>query len=285
MEEHDRLALIRKMHQLRRASNQEPEHKCVALPDQAASQTACFRTSADLDQEGLRRFLHEVYPVTAFRGRRVTRLEEKVLGSFDLDADLSLYLGTENLGIFVGGCGEIWSIFQFLRGLSQLTVGGTWVIVAYSHDLAAKLFQEWPSTSHAMGRSEKTPPYWAIKQMVFSTPEKLRHIPWEMTGQPSRIAAIILLDLPCCLHRARGFAEQEEYAGNDRPQLIANCRSRLANGPWSPPLFILTQKPAKSINTVAMHSPYCLEGFWFVLGKSLQCLVEDPTDDDQRIVD
>ena len=85
------------------------------------------------------------------------------------------------------------------------------------------------------------------------------------------VAGIILLDLQCMVHRARGFNNGNFRVCHDRPQLIVDFRSCLSVGQWAPPLIFLSQKPAKSVSTITMQRAYCLEAFHFVDGKTLRC--------------
>jgi len=240
--------------------------------DSSLSGNACIRTSAEVDQKDLRTNLREIYPIPAIHARRITRMEETVLSEFRLDADLSHYLGTENLGVFVGGCSRMGAIVRFFHDLDEVPFGGMWVVLASSNATAQELFQNWHPAQH--GTSQNVPPYWDTGRLLFSTPEGLSRIPWKTMEQAAQVAGILLLDMPCWVYQARGYPGQSNYAGNDRPQRIANCRARLAHGQWSPPLFIFTQKPAKSINTIAMQSPYCLEGFWFLRGDTIRVQLE-----------
>lgn len=249
-----------------------PSEKAVAAAaNEAVSDKHASRASADIDNEKLQSFLRDVYPGASVHAQRITR-EETDLGRFSLDAERALYLGTENLGVFVSGCAGPCLLRSFLRELGNLRDGGMYVVVASSRELASELFCEWHPGE---GKSQEKPSYWAAGKLIFSTPEGLRGIPSEMIGKPAPIAAIILLDKSCWLHKARGLPGQSEFTGNDRPQRVADFRSRLACGHWAPPLFVLTEKPAQSVNTVAMHSPYCLEGFWFLRGCTLVCSSDD----------
>lgn len=255
----------------RQQTNKPDEAQLLTPTNQATENVTRIHAPAFLDYDKIREYLHEIYPAPHIYALRITRLEEKILGSFALDAELSLYLGTENLGVFAGGCGATPSIICFLRALCQLNDGCSWVVIPSSHELNKTLYQELNQSPISGELARQLPAYWSVGKVIFSTPEGLVCIPSERFGQPPLVAGILLFDSSCWVHRARGYSGEGKFEGNDRPQYIVDFRSRFAYGQWSPPLFVFTQKPAKSISTMALHSPYCLEGFMFILGSSILC--------------
>ena len=83
------------------------------------------------------------------------------------------------------------------------------------------------------------------------------------------VAGILVVDTLCHIHKARDRYIRG-YGVNDRPQRIANFRANLACASWQPPLIFFTSRPAKSLNTNPMLSPYCLDAWWFVDGSRLR---------------
>src|SRR5262249_17276231 len=204
---------------------------------------------------------------------RISRLEEKSLGYVAINAELGFFLGTENIGVFVGGCSGLGTITRVLRHLSQGS-GGKWVVLSSSRLLAGELHNAFKPDQSCLSRAGRLPPYWLSGKLLFSTPEHLERMLREAREKLGDVAGIIVLDMTCWVHRARG-APGTECEGHDRPQKIADFRSQLARGPWAPPLFVLTEKQAKAITTDAMLGPYCLEGFWFLNGATLWCDTDD----------
>jgi hypothetical protein len=50
---------------------------------------------------------------------------------------------------------------------------------------------------------------------------------------------------------------------------LASFRNSLGFNGWAPPLFVLTQKPAKSVWTNTVARAYCLDALWFLEGRDL----------------
>ena len=100
--------------------------------------------------------------------------------------------------------------------------------------------------------------------VVLATPESLQAI-----GNTARndAAALILVDMLCHVHKARGMRTGDFFVQHDRPQLVADFRNVVGLENWSPPLILLTEKPAKSIETDLIARAYCLEGWRFVDGE------------------
>lgn len=112
------------------------------------------------------------------------------------------------------------------------------------------------------GGAAAAPRHWANGPFVFSTPEGLRSLCGDY-GRSLRPAAVVLVDPGCLVHQARGaYGRRSQFAGtNDRPQHVAEFRRGLAVSGWSPPLLVMTGKPAKSANTLQMLSPFCLDAW------------------------
>ena len=115
--------------------------------------------------------------------------------------------------------------------------------------------------------------------IILCTPESLRRV---KADEQRPIAAIILIDMLCNVHQARGFERGKFHIANDRPQLVASFRNLLLCDGWAPPLIILTQRPAKSVWTDTVARAYCLDALWFVDGSGLTCFTPGDSELDER---
>jgi len=211
----------------------------------------------------------ERYPDAWIRGPRITRLEEKHLGRFELDAETANTLGTSNIGIFIGGCEPLGGTIEVIRGLQLAAPESRWVLVAATKKMAAVMIQRWfreGQVARVAVTTLKLPQVYG--NVVLATPESLRKID---NHDRSNIAGIIVIDMLCHIHQARGMQNGAFHVRNDRPQLVANFRNDVAVGSWLPPIALLTQKPAKSVMTDNIARAYCLDAWWFVDGRSLRC--------------
>lgn len=211
--------------------------------------------------------LKDLYPYPAIRGCRITRMEETRLGRFNLDHSTALRLGTDNVGVFVGNCGPPARALDKLAGLQTDSYPARWLVLSSSRQLASAFFRR--QVPHTSGRSRKhAPPYWLAGNTVFTTPEGLR-VYGKERGSEDSIAAILLVDPLCHVHKARGPVGRG-FVFHDRPQCIVDFRAGCSIDGWLPPFFVLVQHPAKSINTDPMLSPYCLEAWWYLDGECLR---------------
>ena len=113
--------------------------------------------------------------------------------------------------------------------------------------------------------------------MVLCTPESLRHV---RPDERRPVAAIIVLDMLCHIHLARGFENGDFHVANDRPQHVASFRNSISRDGWSPPLIILTERLAKSVWTDTVARAYYLDALWFVDGRGLTCFVPSSGDNE-----
>jgi hypothetical protein len=121
---------------------------------------------------------------------------------------------------------------------------------------------------HGWTRRTRAPRVWEHGRVTFTTPEGLQS--YRKTIQASEpIAAVLLVDPLCHVHQARNLFVPG-YGINDRPQRIADFRADLGRTGPMPPFLVLTARPAKSIDTQRMLSPYCLDAWWFVDGLRLR---------------
>jgi len=203
------------------------------------------------------------------RGPRITRLEENRLGRFELDAETAWTLGTNNVGVFVGECKPLGGTIDVIRALHDATPGSKWIVVAATKKMAAVLIQRWlreDQVARVAVTTLRLPQ--SYSNIVLATPESLRRIE---TQDTDRIAGIIVLDMLCHIHKARGMKNRNFFVRNDRPQLVANFRNDIAVDGWLPPVIFMTQKAAKSVTTDSIARAYCLDAWWFVDGKCVRC--------------
>jgi hypothetical protein len=217
--------------------------------------------------------LEQRYPFAPIRGNRISRMEETRLGRFTLDHATVQQLATENIGVFVGNSGKLNKIIERVHSLATFSFPGTWIAVAATASMAVVIYNQ-QASRQGLRERKNAPRYWTHENVVFTTPEGLgTYI--KMRKPDDHIAGVLLIDTLCHVHKARGF-HRSGWASNDRPQRLANFRADVAADGWLPPFLLFTEKPAKSINTRAMLSPYCLSTWWFVDGKSLR-VGEPPT--------
>jgi len=210
------------------------------------------------------------YDTAWLRGPRVSRLEERRLGYFRLDAETAWELGKSNVGVFVGTCPTLGGTIERLQQLEQSTLAPRWLLVAATKKMAAVIIQRWFRERQVARLATTTLRLPKVhRNIVLATPESLRRIG---DNECREIAAIIAVDMLCQIHQARsGIQHGNFFAANDRPQLIANYRNALAHDNWLPPFVLLTQKAAKSVPTDSVARAYCLDAWWFVDGASLRC--------------
>ena len=61
-----------------------------------------------------------------------------------------------------------------------------------------------------------------------------------------------------------------DLRASDRPQMIADFRNSIGFDAWAPPLVLMTQEPAKAVQADHIARSCCLDGFWFLDGRTLQ---------------
>lgn len=213
-----------------------------------------------MSDESIPTFSASLYARPCIGGARITRTDEKSLGPFLLDREAAWSLGTNNFGVFVGNSRPLDStIYKLIRLEDNSPEVPTWVIIAASTKMAAVFVQRWflPEGAKPVALTRLKLPR-TRSNILVCTPETLRLVP---DHAKSNIAGLILVDMLCHVHKAR--------RGNDRPQLVANFRNSLSLGRWSPPLFILTEKPAKSVDHDIVARAYCLEALWFLEGRTV----------------
>lgn len=213
--------------------------------------------------------VRERYRDVVLSGRRITRWEETSMGSFRLCGETAWLLGTNNLGLFVGATTTLGPLIESLKALELSNSSPTWIVIAATKKMAAIIVQRWiaaPMLRRVAVTTLQLPK--TRGNIILATPESLKKI---AAGAASNVAALILVDMLCQVHCARQMPNSEQFSvRNDRPQLIADFRNQLCTNGWAPPLIIMTQKPAKSAPTNYVARAYCLEGLWFIDGKTFR---------------
>lgn len=139
------------------------------------------------------------------------------------------------------------------------------MVVSSTRKTAAVVRQKWDGQVPFVD-PRTVPDYWESDRLMFAVPETLDVVRDEVAAAGVSVAGIIVLDMFCTIHKARGFENRGFRVQHDRPELIVNFRSSLSHGCWSPPLIFCVQKPAKAVGTNSMLSPYCLETFRYIDG-------------------
>jgi hypothetical protein len=217
--------------------------------------------------------LATTYPTARIRGRRITRLPEKYLDWAVLDAAAADELGREQVGWFVGGHPGLACASRQFGHLDANSEGGIWVVVPPSRDASCALFDQWPHTDHVSERpGSKNNFIWRSRKVWFAVPEDLEQLVPPARSFAIGVAGIIILDPHCVLYQDRGGTDGWGHTyRNDRPQHVVNFRASLDRDGWQPPLLLLTERPAKSVNTVEVARALCLNGFWFIAGDLFAC--------------
>jgi hypothetical protein len=199
-------------------------------------------------------------------------LPEKYLDWAVLDAATADELGREHVGWFVGN--HPWvrqATGQFAR-LDANPAGGVWIVIPLSWDLSTALFDYWPRKEHITNRPGPSSPVWQSHKVWVAPPEHLPRLLAAARSYPEGVAGLIVLDPPCIMYQARGGTDRWGRKNhNDRPQHVVNFRASLGSNGWQPPLLLLTERPAKSVNTEVVARAFCLNGFHFIDGDSFAC--------------
>lgn len=214
-----------------------------------------------MDMHAIPEAIRSLYSCPWIRANRIARMEQQILGRFALDAETAWELGTNNVGVFVGGC---WAdIFQRLAKLDSQGIRPSWLIVAATNADAQSIQTEWLRRNQEPTSSLPQ----RCRNVILATPEKLRCIDSAIADE---LAGILLFDPHCIVYRARGH-EGGPYYRNNRPRHVMAFRVRLAQEGWMPPFFLLTNRLAKATNTDSVARAFCLDAFWFLDGGTLSC--------------
>lgn len=212
------------------------------------------------------------YPRPMIRVNRISRQGGQRLGRLKLDAETAIELGTDQVGLFVGGCQKLDRVVDRIREIDGHGDGGYWVVIAASKTQAADLYRLWHATEDCWHiNSTNCPDSWAGKNTLFCRIETLRDVLPRCRDSESGVAGILVLDLDCTLHKQRGSNRHGYRVPYDRPQLIVNFRAKLAVGAWSPPLILFSRRPPMADPTDVIQRVYCLEALRFLDFNSMNC--------------
>ncbi|MCA9041096.1 MAG: hypothetical protein KDA65_12160 [Planctomycetaceae bacterium] len=202
--------------------------------------------------------LEALYPYPAIRCRRITRMERSVIGDVQLDSETAAKLGSENIGVFVEGCSETRKLADQIETLVSNHWRGTWVIVTDEETADESFF------------NFKNDAYWRLGNGVLSTPEGLADL-LETFDPLKPVTGILVIDPMCEVRKLRSDTRNRKPT-IDAAEQIAEYRAALTDrsSAWAPPLFLFTQKPAKSVNTQLLLAPYGLDAWWFADGGFLR---------------
>lgn len=202
-----------------------------------------------------------MYHTPMFRGTTKPREGNQRFGRLVLDQQEAIDLGANNVGLFIENCPSFERMAEHIRELKDFSKA-TWVVVASSKQVRDRFARIGSVIGASMGSLQD--PH--IGSVVVTTPEELP----ELSKTIDDVAGILVLDYACHIHKCRGNAYRSFQTSNDRPQKIVDFRMRFRVGDWSPPFMIFTNRKAISVNTQPMLSPYCLEAFRYVDGRTMR---------------
>ena len=203
--------------------------------------------------------IESLYEQVVFRGTLIARNCDQRFGRLKLDNDTAKKLGTENSALFIERCPSFDRMIEHFYSLGDNPVS-SWIVVASSVDVLYELER----LKNAYCEFEcKTWP----ANVVLTAPEKLASFNSDITAS---VAGILLFDYACHVHKCRGFSKGGRRIENDRPQRIVDFRSRCRIGDWTPPLLFCTNKPAISVPTLNMLSPYCIDSIRYIDGQTMR---------------
>lgn len=208
--------------------------------------------------------LDRLFGKPVIRGTRITRFEEKDVGPFHLTPDVADRLGTNNVGLFIGNCQSYERAVTLVERLGNNSNEGKWIVVLSSKAAAESTYRR-ITDDHTTTRP---PSVWDVGQILYCVPESLKQL--RNVVNPSQIAGIVVLDINCQIHKARGFYSNNFRVAHDRPQMIVDYRASLTEDGWTPPLVFLAKKPAKSINTEPIVRTYCMEAMKYLDGQTVR---------------
>lgn len=206
--------------------------------------------------------INRKYTTPVFRGTLKAREGRDRFGRMQLDSETALKLGRTNVGLFVECCPSFEDLVECFYKLND-NPSSMWIVIGSTKQVVAKLKQIWRK-KYSSGFSDDSPEQ--SQNVMIVTPENLKQIDQALCVNT---AGILIVDYACHIHKCRGFSRNRFNIANDRPQKIVDFRTRTRVGDWSAPVLMFTNKPAISVNTQPMLSPYCLEAFRFIDGKTM----------------
>jgi hypothetical protein len=217
--------------------------------------------------EAIPEIIRDRYREPGLRGTRISRLEERQLGRFFLDPETAWELGRDNVGVFIGGCGSLERTIDLLARLKQWSQGPRWIVVCAIKDMACMFVRQWSQLDQPIYAKRLSLPQ-NYDNVVLATPESLQRI---RRAERNDIAALILVDILCHVHKTRAIGRGDFVVNYDRPQFVVDFRNAIGGvEDWLPPLIFLTKRPAKSIPTDPIARAYCLEAWRYVDGATMR---------------
>lgn len=220
------------------------------------------------DSQLLSETIRKLCPSPPIRAKRIRRSDGKHLEEFHFDAETAEYLGEKNLGVLVENIGKVERVWNKLQQLNQTANEGVWVVVCDDKSILRLIYGWWCDEEGIdCSRIKKLPSYWSNLKIHFAVPESLDQAHKEINQHNLLITGIIVLDWDCKIYKARGYEGME----NDRPQLIVNFRAAANINGWVPPLFLMVDRAAISVDIEAVRIAFALEEFWYLDGRTLSC--------------
>jgi len=214
--------------------------------------------------------MNDVYPFPAIRATQIARMSEQKIGDFQLTAEISKQLGTDEIGVLIGNCGNMIRIHEKLRQLAATEYPSVYVVVLQSKKMATMWYNEQAELfGWKMAADSRGPKYWKLGCCFFTTNEGLQ--PLSNSGQLSQpVAGILMVDPYLNTHDCRGSSNSGWTKAHDRPQLVLNFRMFHSGGGIAIPMIFFTVPPAKSLNTLPAESVYGLAAWWYADGRYLR---------------
>jgi hypothetical protein len=211
----------------------------------------------------------QLYPYPAIRVVRIARDSDRMIGDFQLTADVARELDEDQAGVLIANCGHPDKIHESLLKLAATPYAAPWVVVLSSVDLA----RCWYGVQHGIetvriNADSEANNFWRTGNCWFTRLERLQTLSKSPEFQ-GPIAGILLVDPVLRTQFARGL-KGSAWEHSDRPELLNSFRKDLAEDGLRPPLMFMACPPAKSLNTLAAQRAYCLESMWYCDGSRMR---------------
>lgn len=207
--------------------------------------------------------------------KRINRKQETNLGRFVLDATTAEALGYEGIGVMVTHCEEPATVVRCLRNLDTAEVAPRWIVMTDSKVNAGYVRDHWedPDTPDSLRETDwlklGEKGAWTSSSVIHGTVESVSKWVRALTDPPL-IAGMFLFDPHARVHLAREIRNGEHRFAHDRPQIVVDMRASLTVQGWSPPLFILTTKGPRGVESESIARAYCLEAMQYLDGRTLR---------------
>lgn len=219
--------------------------------------------------------LREEADYAYIRAHRITRMNDHRLGRVLLNKTALQDLGDSGVGILIENCGTLERTIQHLKDLDRASTGVSWLVVVASKAANDVVYRQWSDGFFPAKDQAKVPELWRSGSMLFATPEALAKIsgnetPSVVSETSGPVMGILVLDMCCHIHRARGNRDRR-IRWIDRPSAITESQTRLSAEGWKPPIILITNRPAKSVETSSIVSTYGWDALWYLDGQTLTC--------------